>query len=469
MPEYELIHCLNCKSEHPQNLRACDVCGASLIPARVTLYLDRAEADIHHSRYGFARANMSKADLEMLRLSGDERKRFMFTARAFWLQGLTYFYKGLIDEAREELLLAYQNLEGQAHAERLSADVLNMLGNIEYYHEHLDSAAEYYRRSSVAAAAVEAHTLAARSLANLANVCSEQGQLEQAGELYDNAIAQAELGDEPNRLADTYRLATALYLKAGPFDKAREYAEKALALSDQIDSQATLCRVLSDVSNVYLKSGDLERAEQYLQQSQDLAQRSSYRLMQSANQIFMCELVLTRGDYESLFQYAMQAFSQTGEAVFYRAEAALYLMRYYLMQQDWSHARRYLQFVEDTYNTSSSDRDRIFLTHGRALLAAALGEWEEADRYFTTLVELIAATRDLYWQATAEEEYAAALLRHPDPAAQARAKAALADAAAAFNRLGLPHRVATVTATVARLPSRVTAPLVAAPPVPDAA
>jgi tetratricopeptide (TPR) repeat protein len=450
MLKQESLVCISCQTASQLNAHICRSCGQSLAASRTRYYLDLTDDDITNGRYDFARGNMAKADVEMLALSSEERKHHLLTARAFWLQSQIYYYKGQTNEAREELLLALQNLEGELGGAGLLANVLNNLGNVELYHDNLEAAAQYYQRSSEVALQAGEHAVAAKAMGNLGIVHSNAGRMDETLAWYTRALEQAELSGEPLRLGETYRLLASVYASQGPYSLALCYTEKALTLRQQIKDQACVCRIASEAAETYLHYRDLEQAELFLLEAQDIAQRTGYKLMQVPNLAKLAELMRLKGNPAAWFSYANRAFNLISSAIYQRSDATLQLIMYYISEQDWIHARKYLQLLEDNTAGSSSHVERFTLDRARALLHTALGEWDEAERCFVRAIELMNSTHDRYSVADIEEDYAAMLLKRaaaePNPDISTKAHTVLEQVATEFRSLELPLRLATVEA-----------------------
>ncbi len=459
MNSRESLICLNCEADNQLNARICGQCGQSLAASRTSYYLDLTDDDITNGHYDHARSDLAKADVEMLALSREQRKCQLLTARAFWLQSQIYYYKGQTNEAHAELLLALQNLEGQTGGEAMLGNVLNYLGNIELYHDNPDAAVAYYQRSSAVALEAGAHGVAAKAMGNQGLIYTNGGRMEDALACYTNALEQAELCGIPLQLGEIYRLMAGLYSTEGPYSLALAYTEKALAMRDQITDQASVCRIVGEAGTVYLNYGNFELAEMYMLQSQEIAQRTGYKLFQANNLIELAELMRLKGSRDASFNYASRAFNQVGSALSNRSAAALQLIMYYILEQDLVHARKYMQALEDAVTDSSPYVERINLHRARALLQAALGQWDEAAQCFITAVDLIHATHDPYRLASLQEEYAAMLLQQataqPNPAIYDQARTTLEEAAATFRNLEMPLRLVPIEASLKQIATAV--------------
>ena len=450
----ELI-CSTCKSSNPLDARTCIRCKASLAVVRAQHYLDLAEADITAARYDRARSNLTQADVEMLSLSSEARKQHLLTARAFWLQGLIYYHKGQTGESRTELLLALQNLEAVNGSEALTAKVLNQLGNDAFY-ERTTDAADYYRSSSEVAISAGEHALAATALANLALIRTMTGNIEEAFAHYEQALSEAEVGGDVQRLGDTYRLVASLYADEGPYSRALAYIDKGVALCSQIANPASVCRIVNGAGEIYFRYRDLEQAERWLRQADEIASRIDYKPLYNSNAIILSNLMRVKGDYATAFNYASRAYNQINLAASERSEATLAMALYYIEMSDWLHAERYVQRLAELGTMEASSHDQFNLIHARTLLHAAQGEWEAAEQGFQEALTVMQTLRNRYETISFQEEYAARLLSNVAArqliTVQARATTLLAEVATTWRKMEMPLRLARVQAMLGKAP-----------------
>ncbi len=455
------IICPSCAAANAEKTTSCAVCGHPLVVAHTIFYLDRATADVAAGNYDQARAYLSKADTQMLSLTGDERRAYLLTARAFWIQGRIYIQRGQPEEARQELLLALQNVDGVEGGGRVQVETLHSLGTAAYYLDHVEEATDYYTKASALAVQIAEHGLASRAFAHIGNVCVTNGQLAEALTAYQQALAEAELSGEAAHRLETYRLVAAFYYAGdGPFTTALEFINKALTLRHQTTNQPALARLLGEAGYIHLELGNLDQAEAYLLEAYDIAVRANYKVMQVSNLVYLAELMLTRGNHAAAFKYATRAFNQINMSQVHRVNAGLQLVRYYIIQRDWAHALRHVQTMEDIYQTSPYDRELFGLSHARALLHAAMDEWDAAQRHFEEGLAIVQRTANRLDAAELKEEYGAMMLRRAAaenaPHFADQAQKLLQAAAADFGQLALPHRAAAVAARLSTLPQSAT-------------
>ncbi len=450
MPTPVYLVCPACQTNNFTTARVCVSCGELLAAIRARLFLDQAEADIPSGQYDHARKVLLFADQEMLAIAPAERARLLLTARAFSLQGLIYFYKGHTAEADAEFKLALSSLEGQPGAEELLAGVLNSLGNVEFYRNHADLAAQYYQRSSDVATSIAAYSMAARAMGNLGIIKASTGRVAEADRCYTTALAYAESAREPLRLGDTYRLLAGHYANTGPYMLALEYAERALALREQIADQGAVCRITRDAAQVYLRYRDLERAENYAREAEAMAERTGYKLMQVSSMLVLAELMRVRDERDGWFEYASRAWGESSIAASQRPGAALQLIRYHCSSEDLTRARKYVGYLEEVGGENAPAQDQLNLRRARALMSWASSEWDAAEQHFVAALELVRILGNKYELAEIQEERATMLgawaVVGKDADLHAKAHSALMEAVTAFGELGLPQRPTEVEA-----------------------
>lgn len=442
------MQCFVCQTENRESAITCVKCGASLRSARAQLYLDRAEADVNTGRFEQANKNMAKADSEMLMVSSEERERHRLTARAFWLQGNIYFFKGMMPEAKEEFQLAEQNMTA-ANGGPLLALVLNRLAHVSNYEGRFDDAIDYLRQSIAQATLANDHATAAKATANLGNVYSEQGKGKEAAELYAQALVHAEASGEPAARAPMYRLLADHYAAFGPFSQALEYADKGLALANQLDDLYIRALSLADAANIYMRYGDVDKAVYYLHDAYELTHRTGNKLATEAVMLNIAELM--RFDEYTEHQQpwvegALEDFSETLISTLSKGPYALQMAYYYIRQQDWGHLNRLSYQLKQINTTTMMPIEILQMNAARAMIHAALGEWEQAAAQFA-----LAANSDKlspYERAVINEDYARMLLNRArvkhDPEVEAQVNTALKEAASLYREMGLPQRAGKI-------------------------
>ncbi len=442
------MECLACHAVNADRVRSCTVCSASLIPARTQWELDRAEVEIKKGRFELAALHLAKADGSLLQLPASDNYRQFLSARAFWLQGLIYYYHAQTDAAAAEMAQAADLLEGYTGGEGLRAQALINLGNINYYKGHMEVAASYYDQATEMAVLAGAHTAAARAMNNRANIHSAHGQSVDALNLYHAALHQAELSGDATALAGCYRLLSATYQQIGPYSQALEFVNKALSLRGQIDDQAVVCQIINQAASLYLTYGDLEQAEQYLREAYDQARREGNKLLQWEIVNNLIELSRQKGDTERWFNYASRTFNNPSTTLG-KTSAALQLVRYYLSQSEAEQARIYVRWLKN--NALAADRqleDELMYNQAAALLHTAEESWGVADSFFQRAIEVAAEQDNPISEAEVCEEYAAMLRQQASSenshTAASHAEATLRRAADLYRQLGIPSRLQAV-------------------------
>ena len=449
------IKCFECNADNRETARTCVKCKASLRPALAQLYLDRADADISKGSYQQAGKNMAKADAEMLLISNEERDQYSFSARAFWLQGCIYFYKGMMTEAEQELLLARSSLE-QGGGAGLLALVLNRLAHVASFEGRFDEAMALLRQSIEQALQAGDYNTAAKATANLGIVLGDQGNAQEAAALFVQSLAYAEINGDAIALAPVYRLLADHYAAYGPFSSAVEYTEKGLELASQLDDLYIRALSFADAANIYMRFGDIDKAVYYLHEAYELTRRTSNKLTTEAVMLNIAEL-MRYDEYNEhhapWIEGALADFTETFASTLSKGPYALQMSYYYIRQQDWGHLHRLSYQLRQTNTATLLPIEALQISAARCLIHGALGEWQQAAEYYAATVS--SDKLSPYERAVIHEDYAKMLLRHyalsPDPTSKVRASNAIAQAANLYGELELPRRAAAVEAQLAAI------------------
>ncbi len=442
--------CFNCNTRNREAALICISCGESLRAPRAKLYLDRAEADINRSNFEQAAANVTQADNEILALTSEEREKYLFNARAFWLQGCIYYSKGMVREAKAELLLAQNNLEQRTGGRALFADVLNKLGNVVYYEAQMDDAIAYYQRSMEVALAIGAYNVTTRVTSNIGNIYILRNEIEAATAFYKLGLTYAERSGDPNDLAAAYRPLIWLHRYYGPYSLALDYADRALALRGQVTNLEARCRVTAEAAGAYAKFGDLTLAETYLHEAYELVQHTGDRVSEGAVASNLIDLVRSASDPDAWYIQAIRSLNSYLSDPLWKSEFALQMAVYYITRKEQTYIRRHLQWLKDNWpHLVEEGEEDTLISQALALLYTALGQWDEAATQFQLLIN-DPANLTPYEMAATLEDYAAMLMNRahsdPDPANYAKADDALERATRLYRQLELPRRVAAAEA-----------------------
>lgn len=446
------INCLNCNSENHESERVCTTCGASLRPAIAQYYLDLADAEVTKGRYDLASKHLTKADAEMLNLSNEERKKYMFSARAFWLQGCIYYYKGMLVEAEQELLLAHNDLKQRSDGSNLYALILNRLGSIAYYSNKLEAAREWYQQCIELAMRDGDYATASKAIGNLGVMLMSRGKFDEATSFYQQALSQAEASGEPGVIAQMYRLMAGLYAQNGPYSLALDYAERGVVIARQLDDLYVRCLNLNTASTIHLRCGDAEAGAAYLREAYELTRHTNNKITTEAVTISLIEFIHDQSHIEPWFEPALKESIEGLGTPVLKGRYALQMAYHYISEQDWSRVRRLLQQLKQA-DSSQLPSNPILLTCTQVLLNAALGEWSEAEAQYRLAVssDQIGA----YDLAVIHEDYATMLLGRAgkvnNSAIKGEADEALSQAAAIYRKLGLPQRATRVMALASKI------------------
>lgn len=188
-------------------------------------------------------------------------------------------------------------------------------------------------------------------------VFSQLGQLQhqlgddkEAFEMYQRALQLAGDGATPDKLAQLYWNLAASYRDAGNLAQARSYATKSLALYETVDDMRMLTELRSGYGQILLEARRFKEAE------------------------------------EQFLQARRQAAEQNDPVA--ATIASMHLADLYLEQNDLENARRYSEEMAQGLDRLEPAL-RGHALSSRAGFLAALGENDQAIRYFEEAVKLI--------------------------------------------------------------------------------
>ncbi len=203
--------------------------------------------------------------------------RTMIMIRARNVEALSLFNMG----RRNEALVRYEeNLTILQKRNDLKEDLSLCLNNIGYYHLKRGGYAQAFRYFEQAITTLKGakpfkqryELLIWRYKENLALTLISQGRFNQALELLDEMLEQAEeSGDHLGQLKALHDLGI-IMREQGNFSKSRNYFNNALLLARRIRNQRHESMILGDLGELCLKTGPISEAHQYLLQSVELSQ-----------------------------------------------------------------------------------------------------------------------------------------------------------------------------------------------------
>ncbi len=439
-----MIKCLVCDADN-EGTGYCTNCGASLHLAWAANALSQAEADIQNGQFDAARKQLNLADLEMFTLSAAQRDAHLLTARAFWLQGLIYFGRGRLAEAKRELLLTEQALLGKAKGQQLLAAALNRLGGLYYYEDDFAMAEGYYQRSSDTAIQVGDYATASAATGNLGLLYIGRGDAYRAREMFTRAWTIAGNSGGQRSRANAARLLAWLHSDYGPYDLALEYAAQAASLGEKLPDLEMQCLCIGDAARVYLRAGEMEKAEAYFHHVYDVARQSGSQTAKEAVANYIAEFARHTGGLPAWFAASVIPSPSPTDEPLLLANSSLRIAYYISMRQENTSAWRYVRWIKDrrAQHPNLSAEDTATVEHALALLYSLLGEWQEAAAHFILALD---GTISYYEQACIWEEYAGMELSRAgdDNEAKAQAQPLLERAIGLYQQLGLPLRAAEI-------------------------
>ncbi|MHA2249154.1 MAG: tetratricopeptide repeat protein [Candidatus Kariarchaeaceae archaeon] len=173
---------------------------------------------------------------------------------------------GNYEDARKIHLNALEIAEKEQNREEL-AEVLNNLGNVDYFRGKLNSAKDYYERSVRVREELGDNKEIAVSLNNLGVLYSDIGDLNQALAYYMKSMNIYKEFNLKGDLADSYNNLGVLYADKGEVEIALNYYEKSLQIKQEIGNQSGIATSLNNIGLIFQMMGKYRKAKEYFLQA----------------------------------------------------------------------------------------------------------------------------------------------------------------------------------------------------------
>ena len=256
------------------------------------------------------------ASLALKLISHDSMLDDKYAASAYSLRGQVFFEMGKFEEGKRHFERSIAlHLQGSEHPSLATA--YNKLADLLLTQGDLKQAKEYPER----ALAIQLQTLGshhpdvADSYNNLANVLHDQGDLRQAKVYHERALAirLQTLGSQHPDVATSYNDLAIVLSNQGDLKEAKEYHERALRIYEQtLGSQHPHVAIsYNNLAGVLRNQGDLKQAKEYHERA--LAIRQQTLGSQHPHVVSSCKNIATvlrdQGDLKQAKEYHERALA----------------------------------------------------------------------------------------------------------------------------------------------------------------
>ncbi|GEM_PF-3307812 len=163
-----------------------------------------------------------------------------------------------------ELLLELAQRHGEAGDYASQASIWNNLGIIHADLDDIEQAEDWFRKALDAYTELGEQQLVALSLGNLAKVSQAQGNLDQARQLIDQALAMADELEEPMNLAQHYHVSGSIHADRGELNRALVDFEDSLQLSRDAGQRGEMAHTQTEKARLLVLQDQPEAAVELL-------------------------------------------------------------------------------------------------------------------------------------------------------------------------------------------------------------
>lgn len=169
-----------------------------------------------------------------------------------------------------ELLVELAQRHAEAGDFASQANIWNNLGIIHADLGDIEQAENWFRMALDAYIELEEQQFVALSLGNIAKVSHEQGKLNQARRLIDQALDMAQTLDEPMNLAQQYHVSGSIHTDSGELQRALADFERSVALSRQAGQRGEVAHTQTEMARVLMLRDEIDAAVPILQEAREV-------------------------------------------------------------------------------------------------------------------------------------------------------------------------------------------------------
>lgn len=250
------------------------------------VYMQLADLALEKDLFSKAIENYQKVELST---SFDTNPERFF--RAIKMQGVTYYYQGLMQQA----LIAY--LKAIPFAEKMpdplaKANLMSNIGLAYFDMFNLNQALNYYKQAKDIYEQHGSEQDKADILHNIAGIYIRLSSYEVALEMYRETLNIFQSLGDMDGVAQSYGNMGVAYSELGQYQLSLHYYQRALRYYQETNNAYFLSSRHGNIANVYLRTGDLELALSHAEKAIEFAKKIDNKALELAGVLSQAKIEL---------------------------------------------------------------------------------------------------------------------------------------------------------------------------------
>lgn len=275
-----------------------------------------------------------------------------------------------------------ESVEDRARGARKVADVYLLRGD-------LTEAQEHYEEALASLSALPPMPEASRVHSRLSYLLISRNQLYEAATHAQTGLEIAQQIDDARGVADANRVAGIIASRLGDLEAGCEHHERSLQLYRELGDLARLAQACNNVGNTYRQWGQMDRALEYLYEGLEVARRIGDTRDEALLLTTTAELFLDQGQWEKAIAHLERALPLAEESGMAARIIAVHwhLGTAYLGAEQLEDAERHLESAETLSRDTQHLRFAARIYVDMACLKAAQGDFDEAWKHVQLAVD----------------------------------------------------------------------------------
>jgi serine/threonine protein kinase/tetratricopeptide (TPR) repeat protein/TolB-like protein len=345
--------------------------------------LDVAESIAASALSDFAR---ELAAIQRARQHADQHGMRLLSARAYLLEGRSYWNQGKVEHAEPALLKARELFAaGQDKAGEAAA--LNSLGTVTADRHGRAQGRRMYDASYAAAESIGDRRGMSSALNNLGIMLKDMGEYDEARRSHERALALRREIDDRNWIAISLNNIGVVLFEQDQFRDAARYYQESLAIARELGDKRNQVRALHNLAIVEREAGNLKEARKEIEESLAMRAEIGDKRGQIMGRVELGMILLAQGELANARKNQEQAIAIAGETKFPQGEAQgrYQLGEIALVAGDFAEARTQHERALALRTTLKEDRTILESQAALANIAIEEGRIGDAEKLAATV------------------------------------------------------------------------------------